>query len=118
MNKILSIIILGTCLLALLSQCTKDKAPLPAVVVVTPVCDSTKVLYCDEMKLFFDQSCALSGCHNAGSSNGDFTTLAGIKAKINVVKDRAIVVKDMPPSGPLSDTKINTLSQWITEGAN
>ena len=118
MKKTLSLLAFASCGILLFSQCTKDQAPVPKVVVTTPACDSTKVLYCNQMKTLFDQSCATSGCHNSGSSYGDFTTLAGIKAKINDVKDRAIVIKDMPPSGPLSDPELNTLSQWINEGAN
>lgn len=118
MKKIIPYLAFAACGIVLLSQCTKDQAPEPTVVVTPPTCDSTKVLYCNQIKPFFDQSCALSGCHNAGSSYGDFTTLAGIKAKINGVKDRAVDIKDMPPSGPLTDPELNTLSQWITEGAN
>lgn len=123
MKKIVPMLFIGGCLLASLSQCTKDKAPLPTPVVVTPVCDSTKVLYCNKVKPIIDANCATSGCHNAGASAGDFTnnndpsTLRD-EVKSGNFKDFVIVNKSMPIGFSLSADDLNTLTLWLDSGAN
>jgi hypothetical protein len=69
-------------------------------------------------------NCTFSGCHNTGSVNGDFTSYAGIKLKVDngTFSNRVLVTKDMPPnytSGPssLSDCDLIKLKKWINLGA-
>lgn len=120
MKKIVPMLFIGGCLLASLSQCTKDKAPLPTPVVVTPVCDSTKVLYCNKVKTIIDGNCTSIGCHNTGASLGDFTTLAGMSTVIanGRFNQRVILNQDMPASAPLSAADIATLTEWLNTGHN
>lgn len=55
----------------------------------------------------FSPSCV--GCH------GSFSTYAGVKTKIQLIKS-AVNAGRMPPSGPLSQTKKNLLNSWIDAG--
>ncbi|MEQ8907855.1 MAG: hypothetical protein RIC95_01570 [Vicingaceae bacterium] len=68
-------------------------------------------------------NCATSGCHNAVTvaGGGNFTTYAGIKAKVDngSFENRVIVRQDMPPSNktPLSNSEIDLLKDWLEAGA-
>ncbi len=119
MKKIAPLLFIGGCLLTSLSQCTKDKADLATPVVVAPVCDSTKVLYCNKVKPIIDLNCTNNGCHSAGSTFlGDFTTLAGLSTVLGNGKfnQRVILNQDMPASAPLSAADIATLTEWLNTG--
>jgi hypothetical protein len=86
----------------------------------TPVeTDCTKVTYSGDIKAIINKSCSLSGCHNTGSGNGDFTTHAGLKAKSDngTLRNRVLVKKDMPPSGALSSEELAKIDCWIKNGS-
>ena len=113
-------------LLVLLHSCTYDKyeVPEPALADTTGQaainpCDSLNVTYSGTVKPLTDNNCALSGCHAAGSGNGDFTSYAGLKAKVDngTFKKRVIEDKTMPPSGPLPASDIEKLQCWLNAGA-
>jgi uncharacterized membrane protein len=65
--------------------------------------------------------CALSGCHNAGSTLGDFTTYAGVKARADNGRLRRNVfeLKIMPPptAVQLSEHEKEQLKCWLDNGA-
>ncbi|MGZ0016036.1 c-type cytochrome [Yeosuana sp. AK3] len=82
----------------------------------------------NQVQPVFNQNCA--NCHN-GSQNPDlrsgnsFTALIGGNFVIPSNSENSILYKSligqgaplMPPSGGISQTKINIIKQWIDEGA-
>ncbi len=100
--------------------CTKDNTTAP-----TPTdCSTITSSYANDIQSIMNSSCAISGCHVAGFSNGDFTNYAGLKEKVDngTVKNRTIVQMNMPPansSGPtsLTTTQLDLLTCWIEAGA-
>lgn len=83
-------------------------------------CDVTNVTYSKDILLIINTSCATAGCHvTGGSGPGNFTTYAGVKAKVDngSFANRVLVQKNMPPSGPLSDCNIAKIQKWINDGA-
>ena len=102
--------------------CTKDNTTTPTPTTVD--CSTITASYANDIKPIVNNSCAISGCHVAGFSSGDFTNYTGLKAKVEdgTIKNRAIVQMNMPPassSGPtsLTSTQLNLLTCWIEAGA-
>jgi len=72
------------------------------------------------IKPIINANCTSSSCHGAGSSNGDYTTYAGLKAKADngSLDERVLQKKDMPKSAPalsLDDRK--KIKCWLLNGA-
>lgn len=97
-----------------ISSCKKEKKE--------EVLDCTGVSpsYNSEIKPIINANCISSGCHNAGSSNGDFTTYAGLKAvaSTSTLESRVIINKTMPPTGSLSLEDRKKIKCWISSGAS
>lgn len=108
----------------ILFSCTADKGTL-LISEVESGCDSTiSVTYTNKVKSIATTNCTFSGCHDAGSGNGDFTTYSGVKIKVDngTFNQRVLVLKDMPPShspGPkfLSQCDLALLRKWVNDGA-
>ncbi len=83
-------------------------------------CTGGSPSYNSEIKPIINANCISSGCHNAGSSNGDYTTYAGLKAvaSTGTLESRVIINKTMPPSGPLSLEDRKKIKCWISSGAS
>lgn len=84
------------------------------------VCDTSAATFMAVIDPIIKSNCALSGCHvPGGSGNGDYTNYAGIKAAVDngKIQERAINLRNMPPSGPLSNCDILKLQTWINNGA-
>ncbi|MBP6688067.1 MAG: hypothetical protein KA160_09425 [Lacibacter sp.] len=66
----------------------------------------------------FQSSCAASGCHNTGSSNGPgaLTTHAEISAAKAQVR-ASVLSGSMPKSGTLTSAQKNSIICWIDAGA-
>lgn len=83
------------------------------------VCDSVK--YNAHIKPIITANCAIPGCHVSGFSSGDFTTYAGLNAKITNGKFKARVIDatpgPMPASGQLSTAKLDSIKCWLDRGA-
>ncbi len=120
MKKLQFILILGLTL----GSCTKDKA-----VEVTKAEDSNKT-YCDtvtvsfssNIKPIFIQSCATSGCHNAGTSASGYTLenynqiASNIEISLKTIKHES-TVSGMPKfQAPLHDSLIQKIECWISQG--
>lgn len=82
----------------------------------TPLCDGVTPTYDADAASVVNSNCALSGCHVAGFSNGDFTTYDGLKADAKEIQDQ-VVSKKMPPSGSLSKSEIQIISCWVDNGS-
>lgn len=100
--------------------CTKDIGLNPDLV-VKPVnaCDS--VTFAADIQPLFTNKCAT--CHFTGTTSGapgDFTSYADIKTKADagLIKNRAIVLHDMPQGGPpLSQAEMDLITCWLDAGA-
>jgi uncharacterized membrane protein len=70
------------------------------------------------VKAIISSSCALSGCHvsptNAGGVN--FESNDNIVAHGPHIKERAVDLSNMPPTGPLSATDKAKITDWISAG--
>jgi hypothetical protein len=83
-------------------------------------CPSDSLTFQTDIEPIFRQNCNNSGCHNNGSFFGDFTTYAGIKAKIDdndKIRQRVIIEQNMPASGPISECEMKKLTAWLDAGA-
>jgi hypothetical protein len=103
-----------------LFACRNDKGPLPLTSLINlSECD-TSGYYVDDIAPMMTSKCATSGCHDAGSSSGDFTTYIGVKAKVDngSMKNRVLDIKNMPPAGNpvLTQTELKRLDCWIKKG--
>ncbi len=105
-------------------SCSKDVGELQKKSVPENCDSSSNYTYTNYVLGILNTNCTFSGCHNTGSVNGDFTSYAGIKLKVDngTFSNRVLVTKDMPPnytSGPssLSDCDLIKLKKWINLGA-
>ena len=82
-------------------------------------CSTINSSYSSGILPVINANCTSSGCHNAGSVNGDFTIYAGIKLKVDngSINNRVVVQKNMPPSGALSVDNLNKIKCWLNSGA-
>ncbi len=82
-------------------------------------CSSISSTYNANIKPIINSNCTLSGCHNTGSSNGDYTTYNGLKAIADngKLEDRVLNKKDMPSSNALSLDLRKKIKCWIEAGA-
>ena len=81
-------------------------------------CNTTPKKFAENVQPLILAKCATANCHNATAANGlilqNYLQISGAKATINT---RAIVEKNMPPSGPLLPAEINIIKCWIENGA-
>ncbi|MEM9819713.1 MAG: hypothetical protein AAF985_01520 [Bacteroidota bacterium] len=102
-------------LFLLLLACTNDKLPEPQ----TGGCDPALV-YDGAIKPIINNSCALSGCHDAsGGGPGNFLTYEGMLGSLNngAIETRVVVQRDMPiPPGELSAEDLETIRCWLDAG--
>jgi len=101
----------------LFQSCTSDKRDLPQP---TVSCDYNPqgLRYNGLIKSIIDNNCI--SCHvPGGPGNGDFTTYAGIKAKVDAgtFRQRVIVKRDMPLNTVLSTCDLNALHDWLNANA-
>ena len=101
-------------------SCTSEKGPLLENVCVT---GSDTITYTSHIKTFIDGSCAVAGCHDAGSLNGDLTTYQNVRLKVDdgTIRNRVLILHDMPPSPTpgLLPTRcdLQRLEKWLNDGA-
>lgn len=102
--------------LTLLSSCSKSSEQSISNTNPSTPSPGTKITYNASAKAIFDSNCI--GCHSAGGQSPDLTTYNSTKANIINIIDRIQRTGTgvMPPSGQMSQDKINTLKQWQTDG--
>jgi len=84
------------------------------------ICNTEAVTYAEDIQPIIVARCATSGCHTAGGTgNGNFDTYSGLFQKVqnNSFENRVLIQRNMPPNGFLNDCEIETLQQWLNEGA-
>lgn len=117
-----------TLVLSILIGCTSDdddpSMMNPDMMEEEDQCMDQNISYQNDIVPVVNSSCALSGCHVDGFSNGDFTTYAGLKEKADggQLNSRVVLTRNMPPSnstGPksLTEAQILAFECWIKDGA-
>lgn len=85
------------------------------------LCEDVDASYKDDISGIIAASCAISGCHVAGFSSGDWSEYQEVSDNAGSIKNRAIDQKNMPPansSAPkLTASQLELLSCWIAGGA-
>lgn len=86
-----------------------------------------KVCFTEDVLPLIASNCAMSGCHDANSSEGpvltDYDHIIKIVSPGNPSLSKLYTVLDntgenaMPPSGPLTQDQINIIKWWIEQGA-
>lgn len=76
---------------------------------------SDDVSWSDDVKPIIDANCAIPGCH-LDVQLPMLTTYEEVSGQLDRINERALVRKDMPPSGPLSSTDQLKLRNWINDG--
>lgn len=83
-------------------------------------CNTVQVGYEKDIAPFVQLRCATPGCHVAGGvGNGDLTSYEGLKEKVDngSLRERVLVVGDMPDVGDLSACELDQLRAWLDDGA-
>ena len=83
-------------------------------------CDNpTEVSYSQHIQPIINSNCALSGCHNSGSPNGDLTVFDNVEliATNGQMKQVVAIEESMPPTGPLHYCDQQLICDWIDQGA-
>lgn len=102
-------------LLIVLPACKKEQA--------TPVSTGTQkcATYTGDIASIIENKCAISGCHNAGSHLGDFTTYGEVKERADNgrIRQNVFELKIMPPASAekLTDAEKEKLQCWLDDGA-
>lgn len=108
MKKIIFIIVT----VIVYSACTYEKAT-----PFTMGCDRV-ISYNNDIRAIIDSNCV--SCHDATSSDGDFTGFAGLKLKADngSLYRRVVINRDMPEAPAFLSTKdVQTIKCWIDQGA-
>lgn len=82
-------------------------------------CASVNASYKNDINPIIQGNCMSAGCHDAGSSNGDFTTYKGLKGKADngSLNKRVLEKKNMPTNGALSLDDRKKLKCWLNNSA-
>ncbi len=63
----------------------------------------------------FEMKCAL--CHNAGSGLFNVLDYSTVITKLDSLRNRVVVIKDMPQVGTMTDREREIVDEWISQGA-
>ena len=82
-------------------------------------CSKINSHYSSDVRPIIEGNCNSSGCHNAGSTHGDFTSYTGLKSKADngTLDARVIQQKNMPLSGSLTMDELKKIKCWIDSGS-
>jgi hypothetical protein len=118
--RILIILMVSICMPILFTACESENKEDLFPVDPAVVCKTDSMSFSMDIKPIIAKNCAISGCHVSGFNDGDFTTYQGIKDKIDngdLIRQRVVIKKDMPASGPLPDCEIAKIESWLNAGA-
>ncbi len=80
-------------------------------------CTGVTVSYATDIVPILTSTCNTTNCHTAGFSPGDFTSYAGLKAKVDNGSLRTrIANKTMPSGTTLTDDEIQKIVCWVDAG--
>lgn len=100
-------------LLILMESCKKEKKE------DVIDCSGVSPSYNSDVMPIINANCLSSGCHNTGSSNGDYTSYSGLKAVASsgTLESRVVTNKTMPATSPLSLEDRKKIKCWINSGS-
>lgn len=95
-----------------MTSCSRDKSP-----IIVSNCDE-EITYQKDLQLILDNNCSFSGCHDAGSIVGDFTTYESISGFFGsgILKQVTIDERSMPLGDTLSTADLTLFECWIQGG--
>jgi hypothetical protein len=113
MIKKISVVLTGVVLL--FNSCYNNKEE---ILYGTISCDGANISFATNVFPIIQTSCAVTGCHAAGSTNGPgpLTSYTEIKNAAARIKP-AVVSRFMPKVGSLTTSQIKTISCWVDAGA-
>src|SRR5690606_23435350 len=76
-------------------------------------CDTSNLTYENFVKPLLETNCTTSGCHDGASGLTAFTTYESVQTRSENIRNRVLTLKNMPPSGPLSDCDQQKLRHWL-----
>lgn len=107
--------------LILVQSCRKEVFDTIIPPEITTPLDTTKQDDCNGIdyesgaKAIIESKC--TSCHQAGGSGpGDYNKVDVLKANLQKIKQAAVTIDRMPPSGPLTEEEKETLRLWIDCG--
>ncbi len=105
--SILTLIVIGI----IIAACKKDEFK-------DLDCSTIDSKYSTSISGIISSKCNTSGCHNAGSSKGDFTSYAKVKPYVDngSFNKEVIVNKSMPKGTSLSQDERNKIKCWLDAG--
>ena len=111
-------ILLFSIMAATFSGCYYDKAALLYPGTGTINCATVSAKFNADVKPIILSKCAIAGCHNAATASGGavletYNQVAALTARI---KQRCVIDKNMPTSGPLAPAEIAVIKCWIDSG--
>lgn len=85
----------------------------------TPDCSASNAQYVSDIMPIINANCVSSGCHNAGSGNGDYTSYGALQtsASNGALERRVVTNKTMPPGKSLISEELKKIKCWISSGA-
>lgn len=97
-------------------NCTYDKGK--AMDPSGDPCSGIKASYAGDIQPIISSSCAVPGCHNAGSTNagGPITSYEQVRTQAANIKAQ-VVSRNMPRGSSLSAAQIRLISCWADSGA-
>lgn len=111
-------LILSAALLFSLAACVNHEREEPKPL---SECDPSLSTFSGHVNPIIQTNCVLSGCHEAGSVNGDYTSYAGLKEKVDNGTFKNSVIDGntpvMPQTGQLPDAELRVLECWLNNGA-
>ena len=121
MKSIFPILLVTT--LFLWNACTNDQAALPG-----PCGIVGEVSFSQDVQPILATYCYFPGtnqpCHVSDSPDGNYTSYEGVAAKAALIRNRAVIQRDMPPEysteGPIEiadPCDVTLIQMWIDEGA-
>jgi uncharacterized membrane protein len=102
---------------AFFSSCYYDKAEV-LYGTSNADCNTISAKFSTDINTIIQTNCTLSNCHGSNSATGvNFYNYNQISSKASDIYRRAVVKKDMPPTGALSAEDQKKLKCWIDAGA-
>jgi uncharacterized membrane protein len=82
-------------------------------------CNTISAKFATDVNPIIQSKCATSGCHDAAGAAGGsiLETYAQISSQAARVKQRCVIDKTMPTSGPLLPTEVAIIKCWVDGGA-
>ncbi len=115
MKKLMVLLILIT---VIAIACSKGGDAVTTPPPTTLDCSTIDSRYGAVVSVIIQNSCAISGCHNAGSFNGPgpLTNYTQVKASASAING-SVSAGTMPKGSSLSVAQKNAIACWVSSGA-